>query len=156
MKILGAFLLFGFWLLLSASFDVAHVVAGAIIAGVVMWLNPAGAASDRKLSWLATLSYLPWLTGRILKSGFHVSRLILTPSLPIAPRLIRHQTKLKSDGELVVLGNSITLTPGTITVEIAPGELVVHDIDEASSSDLTDGVLDAKVARMFSARDGAQ
>lgn len=156
MKILGAFLLFGFWLLLSASFDVAHVVAGAIIAGVVMWLNPASAASYRNLSWPATLSYLPWLTGRILKSGFHVSRLILTPSLPIAPRIIRHQTGLKSDGELVVLGNSITLTPGTITVEVAPGELVVHAIDEASSSDLTDGVLDAKVARMFSAREGAQ
>ncbi len=156
MRILGPLLLFGLWLLLSASFDVAHVVAGAIIAGVVMWLNPAGAASDRKLSWLPTLSYLPWLTGRILKSGFHVSRLILTPSLPIAPRLIRHQTRLKSNGELVVLGQSITLTPGTITVEVAPGELVVHAIDEASSSDLADGVLDAKVARMFSARDGAQ
>jgi len=156
MRILGAFFLFGFWLLLSASYDIAHVVAGAVIAVVVMWLNPAGAAPTKKLSWLAVLSYLPWLIGRILKSGFHVSRLILTPSLPIAPRLIRHQTKLKSDGELVVLGNSITLTPGTITVEIAPGELVVHAIDEASSSDLTDGVLDAKVARMFSARDGAQ
>ena len=156
MRVLVALSLFGFWLLLSASYDIAHLIAGAVIASVVMWLNPAGVPSARKVSWLALLGYLPWLTGRILKSGFHVSRLILAPSLPIAPRLIHHQTDLKSDGELVVLGNSITLTPGTITVEVAPGELVVHAIDEASSSDLTDGVLDAKVARMFSARDGAQ
>lgn len=156
MRIISALLLFAFWLLLSATYDVAHIMAGAFFTGIVMWLNPSGATSTRKVSWLALLGYLPWLTGRILKSGFHVSRLILTPSLPIAPRLIRHQTRLKRNGELVVLGNSITLTPGTITVEVAPGELVVHALDEASSSDLTDGVLDAKVARMFSARDGAQ
>ena len=156
MRILGALLLFAFWLLLSTSHDVAHVVAGAVFAGVVMWMNPAGAVSTRKLSWFAVLGYLPWLTGRILKSGFHVSRIILDPALPISPRFIRHQTKLKSDGELVVLGNSITLTPGTITVEVAPGELVVHAIDEASSVDLTDGVLDAKVGRLFSRREGGQ
>lgn len=156
MRIMGALLLFAFWLLLSASFDVEHVLAGAFFAGVVMWLNPPRAAWDRKLSWVAALGYLPWLTGRILKSSLHVSRLILSPSLPISPKLIRHETKLKSDGELVILGNSITLTPGTITVEVAPGELTVHAIDEASSTDLVDGVLDDRVGRMFSTRDSAQ
>jgi len=153
---MGALALFAFWLLLSASYEAAHVISGAVIAGVVMWLNPAGKAPARRVSWLAALSYLPWLLGRILKSGFHVSRLILTPSLPIEPRLIRQKTGLMSDGELVTLGNSITLTPGTITVEVAPGELLVHAIDEASCADLTDGVLDAKVTRMFSAKEGAQ
>jgi multicomponent Na+:H+ antiporter subunit E len=155
MRILGTFLLFAFWLLLSASFDVAHVAAGAFFAGVVMWLNPARAVGDRKVSWLAALAYLPWLTGRILKSGFHVSRLILSPALPISPTFIRHQTKFKSDEELVVLGNSITLTPGTITVEIAPGELVVHAIDEASSEELLSGVFDNRVGRMFSTRESS-
>lgn len=156
MRILGVLLLFAFWLLLSASFDVGHLAAGVFFAGVVMWLNPPRPAWDRKLSGLAALGYLPWLTGRILKSGFHVSRLILTPSLAISPKLIRHQTKLMSDGELVVLGNSITLTPGTITVEVAPGELVVHAIDEASSKDLREGVLDDRISRMFSARNGSR
>ena len=156
MRIISALLLFAFWLLLSATYDVAHIMAGAFFTGIVMWLNPSGATSTRKVSWLALLGYLPWLTVRILKSGLHVSRLILDPALPISPRLIRHQTKLKNDGELVVLGNSITLTPGTITVEVAPGELVVHAIDEASSADLTNGVLDAKVDRMFSTREGAR
>jgi multicomponent Na+:H+ antiporter subunit E len=156
MRILGAFLLFAFWLLLSASLDVAHVAAGAFFVGVVMWLNPPRPAWSRKLSWLAALGYLPWLTGRIVKSGFHVSRLILSPSLPISPKLIHHKTGFKSDGELVVLGNSITLTPGTITVEVAPGELVVHTIDEASSSDLLDGVLDDRIGRMFSSREDSR
>jgi len=154
MRILGALLLFAFWLLLSASYDVVYVAAGAVIASVVMWLNSAGSHSTRKVSWLAGVRYLLWLIGRISKSGLHVSRLILDPALPISPRLVRHKTKLTSDGELVVLGNSITLTPGTITVEVAPGELVVHAIDEASCADLADGVLDAKVGRVFSAKDG--
>jgi multicomponent Na+:H+ antiporter subunit E len=154
MRILGALLLFAFWLLLSASYDVVHVAAGAVIACVVIWLNPVGAGSLRRVSWLAALGYVPWLMGRILKSGLHVSRLILDPALPISPRLIRHKTGLKSDAELVVLGNSITLTPGTITVEVEPGELLVHAIDEASCADLADGGLDAKVGRVFSAKVG--
>lgn len=156
MRILGGFLLFAFWLLLTASYDIAHLLAGAFFAGLVMWLNPPRPAWGRKLSLLAALAYLPWLTGRIVKSALHVSRLILTPSLPISPRLFRHQTKLKTDGELVVLGNSITLTPGTVTVEVAPGELMVHAIDEASSADLVDGVFDERVSRMFSSREGGQ
>jgi len=156
MRIMGAFLLFAFWLLLSASYDMAHVVAGAFFAVLVMWLNPPRAAAARKVSWLAALGYLPWLIGRILKSALHVSRLILDPALPISPRLIRHKTELRSDGELVVLGNSITLTPGTITVEVAPGELLVHAIDEASSADLSEGVFDDKVSRMFTNGEGAR
>ena len=153
MRILGALLLFGFWLLLSASYDVVHVAVGAVAACVVIWMKPAGEGSGRAISWLAALRYLPWLIGRILKSGFHVSRLILDPALPISPRFIRHKTKLTSDGELVVLGNSITLTPGTIAVEVKPGELVVHAIDEASCADLANGVLDAKVGRLFPPKD---
>jgi multicomponent Na+:H+ antiporter subunit E len=83
-----------------------------------------------------------------------VAGIILHPKLPIAPRLIRHETKLRSDSELVVLGNSITLTPGTITVEIAPGELVVHAIDAAASEDLLGGALERRVSRIFPATEG--
>ena len=156
MRIISAFLLFAFWLLLSASFDPAHVVAGAFFAVVVAWLNPPRGALTRKVSWLAVLAYLPWLTGRIFKSALHVSRLILDPALPISPRFIQHKTELRSDGELVVLGNSITLTPGTITVEVAPGELIVHAIDEASGVDVTEGIFDARVKRIFTNEEDAR
>ena len=148
MKIVGFLLLFAFWLLLSASFDVAHVVAGAFVAGLIMWLKPPRPTPTRRVSWLAVLGYLPWLFGRVLKSALHVSKLILHPSLPISPRLVQHKTALKSDDELVVLGNSITLTPGTITVEVAPGELVVHAIDEASVADLSAGAFDERISRL--------
>lgn len=147
MRILTAIALFALWLSLSATLSPAHVAVGAIVAGLVAWVNPV-LPHKWRLSWSA-LAYPPWLLGRILKSGLHVSRLILHPSLPISPRLVRHRTRLKRDGERVLLGNSITLTPGTITVEIAPGELVVHAIDEESTEDLVSGALEARVVGVF-------
>ncbi len=148
MRILTTAALFALWLSLSATLSPAHVAVGAIVAGLVAWVNPA-LPHKWRFSWSAGLTYLPWLFGRILKSGLHVSRLILHPSLPISPRLVRHRTRLSSDGELVLLGNSITLTPGTITVEVAPGELMVHAIDEESAEDLASGTLEGRVAAVF-------
>lgn len=155
MRILTAAILFAFWLILSATYDLVHMVVGAVVAALVAWLNPA-LPHMRRVRWLPALAYQPWLLWRILKSGLHVSRLILDPKLPIAPELVRHQTKFKHDGELVALGNSITLTPGTITVEVAPGELIVHAIDEVSRKDLADGAFEAKIDRIFAAKEGEQ
>ncbi|NKB39134.1 MAG: ABC transporter permease [Gammaproteobacteria bacterium] len=156
MKVFIAIALFALWLVLSASFNPAHVVLGAIVALIVAWINPIGTPYTRRFLWLRALGYAPWLFGRVVKSGLHVSRLILYPALPIKPELIQHKTKLRSEGELVVLGNSITLTPGTITVEVAPGELIVHAIDASAQQDLISGVLDEKVSRLFSAWEGDQ
>ena len=149
MRIVVATALFVLWVSLSASFHPAHLLAGAVFSGAIAWLNPLGLARARGVSIAAAVAYGPWLFVRILKSGLHVSRLILHPSLPITPRLIRHRTALRSDGALVTIGNSITLTPGTITVEAKPGELLVHAIDEPSSQDLVGGVLEDRLSRVF-------
>ena len=77
------FALFVIWLILAASYDLVHLVLGAFAAVLVVWLNPVADSSPfRNLSWWGLLVYLPWLFIRILKSGIHVSRLILAPSLP--------------------------------------------------------------------------
>ena len=149
MRIFYTIALFVLWLVLSASYNLAHVAFGAIVAFVVVWLSPKAPPQVRRFSWTTLITYVPWLFVRVLRSGFHVSRLILQPGLPIKHELVKHKTDLTSDGELVVLGNSITLTPGTITVEVTPGELIVHAIDSASQQDLTEGALDAQVGRLF-------
>jgi multicomponent Na+:H+ antiporter subunit E len=154
MRVLAAIALFAFWLILSATLHPAHMALGAVVACVIAWVTPSGPPMQRRVSLPAALGYLPWLLVRVLKSGIHVSWLILNPRLPIAPRLIHHKTNLRSDGEIVVLGNSITLTPGTVTVEAKPGELVVHAIDEESSRGLESGDFDAKVSTVFKPKDG--
>ncbi len=127
-----------------------------MFSAAVAWLNPIGLSGFGAVSIPAAIAYLPWLFARVLRSGLHVSWLILNPALPISPRVIRHRTKLRSDGALAVAGNSITLTPGTITVEASPGELVVHAIDERSSDDLVGGALEEQVSRVFPAEGGAR
>lgn len=144
----GAILLL--WLVLSASYEFIHVLIGAITATAIVWLNPISFVKARRISWLSAITYLPWLFVRVMMSGFHVSKLILQPGLPIKPKLLHLKTQLRSDGELFVLGNSITLTPGTITIEVAPGELLVHAIDAHSQHDLSRGLLEERVSRLLS------
>lgn len=142
--------LFVMWLILSGQYDATHLGLGLAVSLGVVWLNPADPESPfRRVRWLSALLYLPWLFVRILKSGLHVTRLILSPSLPIAPKLVRYPTDLESEGGLVLLGNSITLTPGTITVEVDSRELLVHSLDDASRRDLDEGTLERRVARVF-------
>ena len=152
-----ALVLFAIWLVLSASYEVFHLVAGALLALLVSWLNQSSMPSAIPVGpWMRAPGYCLWLFGRILASGLHVSRLILSPSLPIAPKLIRHRTELEGNGSMVLMGNSITLTPGTITVEIQPGELVVHAIDGDSGRDLSQGILEERVGRVFDAQERAR
>ncbi|MEC4672999.1 MAG: Na+/H+ antiporter subunit E, partial [Nitrospirota bacterium] len=81
-----------------------------------------------------------------------VTKVILHPQLPINPKLIRYPTKLGNNHAVVLLGNSITLTPGTVTTEVSSNELVVHALDESSSDDLTAGVMESKIAQVFQSR----
>ena len=154
MRVLAAIALFALWLVLSSTLHPAHVALGAVVACFVAWITPPGPPMKRRVSVPAALAYVPWLLVRVLKSGIHVSLLILNPRLPISPRLVHHKTDLTSDGEIVVLGNSITLTPGTVTVEARPGEVVVHALDEESSSGLESGDFDAKIGTVFKPKEG--
>ena len=93
--------LFLIWLTLAASYDLVHLALGAVAAVAVVWLNPVAASSPfRHVSWWGLVGFIPWLLIRVLKSGLHVTRLILSPSLPIQPQLIEYPTELESEGEI--------------------------------------------------------
>ena len=146
LKTMGFFLI---WLLLSASFDLFHVGLGLVAAFGVAWFNTDRSASRFTILRLRIVWYFLWLVGRILQSGFHLSVLILHPALPIDPKLIRYRTKLREEAGIVLLGNSITLTPGTITAEINSQELLVHAMDDKSADDVTSQRLEQKIAGLF-------
>lgn len=82
-------------------------------------------------------------------SGLHLAYLILHPKMPIAPRMIRYQTMLDNDAAVVLLGNSITLTPGTLTAEVNSNHLLVHAMDEESARDLVTLLMEQKVSGIF-------
>jgi multicomponent Na+:H+ antiporter subunit E len=78
-----------------------------------------------------------------------LSKLILHPALPIAPQLISVESKLHHHAAVVLLGNSITLTPGTITAEVDRNKLIVHAIDKAFSEDIASKQIESKIADIF-------
>ena len=143
-------ILFALWLLLSESLNPLHIAVGAVAALTVSLLS-GYSRSKRTYSvrWIRALAYFPWLFGHILMSGLRVAYLILHPKLPIKPKIFRYPTSLGNDVAVMLLGNSITLTPGTVTVEARSDELTVHAIDSDSAGDLDLQRLERAVAGVF-------
>ena len=93
--------------------------------------------------------YWPWLALEIVKSALDVTRLIVNPKLPISPKMVRVKTTQDSAVGLTTYANSITLTPGTISVEVSERNHViwVHAITEESADGLTEGDMDTRVSQ---------
>lgn len=140
--------LYAVWLVLSQSSSPFHLGFGLLASFAVARLNSAHKQPFAgKMRWMQTITYTPWLLWKVLQSGIHLSYLVLHPRLPIDPKWIRYQTELKQPLGIVMLGNSITLTPGTITAEVDAQELVVHAIDGPSGNDLAS--LERQIAGVF-------
>jgi multicomponent Na+:H+ antiporter subunit E len=83
----------------------------------------------------AFFSYLIKFVWELIKANVHVAYIVLHPKMPIKPGIVKIKSNLKNDSALTVLANSITLTPGTLTIDInkSKGELYVHWIDAATT-----------------------
>ncbi len=149
-----AVILYGIWLLLSGHYDPFHLAMGAVSVGLVLWLNRQGLVSRRtppgsRLRIGRLLLYVPWLAWEILLSGIYVARIVLSPRLEIQPALLRFKSPQPNDVARVILGNSITLTPGTLTIEIVQDQFLVHALTETTASGVVDGRMQCRVARLF-------
>ncbi len=143
--------LFAFWLLLSGMFTPFLLAAGAASAVAVALLARRMEIADREgvplHLTLSALAYWPWLVKEILKSGWQVARIILHPRLPVSPALVRFAPSQRSTLGLVTHANSITLTPGTVTVEAAHGEFLVHALTREGADGLAGSEMDRRVSR---------
>ncbi|MEE3367916.1 MAG: Na+/H+ antiporter subunit E [Planctomycetota bacterium] len=129
-----------------------QVAMGAGAALVVAWLNTEQTGNHVFPRIMRMLRYCLWLGLSIFRSGCHLSLLILNPKLPINPKMIEHRCELEDESSTVLLGNSITLTPGTITVELNAGDLVVHTIDDSSAGDVTSRHMEQQIDGLFPAK----
>jgi multicomponent Na+:H+ antiporter subunit E len=148
--------LFLFWLVLSGYYTAFLVAAGAGSALAVGWLAWRMEAADREGHPVhftrAALTYWPWLVKEIVVSGLQVSRIILHPRLPISPTLARFKPSQASTVGLVTHANSITLTPGTITVEARHDEFLVHALTRAGAEGLAGSEMDRRIRRLEGGR----
>lgn len=144
--------LFVFWLLLSGIYTPFLVLAGlgaSIAVGMLAWRMDLADREGHPLHLTAAAAaYWPWLVKEIVSSGWVVSRIILHPRLPISPTMVRFRPSQKSAVGLVTHANSITLTPGTITVEADHQEFLVHALTRAAAAGVVDGEMDRRVSRL--------
>jgi multicomponent Na+:H+ antiporter subunit E len=146
-----AAMLFAFWLLLSGIYTPFLVGTGLAAALAVALLARRMELADREGYPIhlgaAAAAYWPWLALEIVRSAWRVARIILHPRLPISPVLVRFRPSQRSTVGLVTHANSITLTPGTVTVEAGPDEFLVHALTRAGAEGLAGSEMDRRVRR---------
>lgn len=129
------------WLLLAGSFDIQELVVGALATVVIGFVAYARSGILGGVRWSfslpgAILIYLWTFWIALLRSNFDVARRVLSPSLPLRPGMVQVQTRLTSALGKLLLANSITLTPGTLTVDVEDDLLTIHWIDCPPGIDL--------------------
>lgn len=147
---------FATWIVLSGRFDIFHIGLGVISCGIVAYLShsiliPRTGLEYLPRQWLGFILYIPWLLYQVFLANLHVMYLVFHPRMIelIDPRIMRFKSRLKKPMSLFIFANSITLTPGTITVYVSiTGEFTVHAIDEHSGTSLP-GDMEERVARLM-------
>jgi multicomponent Na+:H+ antiporter subunit E len=148
------FILFLVWAILSGLFDTFHLLLGAICCGLVAYTSYDLLFTNVRVVDVRTIvkrfiAYIPWLLYQIVLANIHVAILALSPKMPIYPKIVRFKTKLETDISWVTLANSITLTPGTITMDIKEGEFYVHALSKKVADDLSTREMEDRVAHIY-------
>jgi len=145
-----------FWLLLSGHYTPFVIGLGAAsIVGVVLLARRMDVIDNEGHPihlGAGALWYWPWLAREIVKSGWEVTRLILHPQLPIEPTLVRFRPGQRTEVGLATHANSITLTPGTVSVEASAREFLVHALTREGAEGVRSGDMDACVSRFEGSR----
>jgi multicomponent Na+:H+ antiporter subunit E len=140
------------WMLLSLdrdplllAFGLASVVVVTLVAARMGFADREGHPAHLLPGVLA---YWPWLLLEIAKSNIAVARAILDPRLPISPRVVTVPASQRSDLGRVVYANSITLTPGTVSMQVDAQTITVHALTDEAAAGLAAGDMDRRVARL--------
>lgn len=168
MSLLRFAALYGFWIVLSGRFQTKYLLIGVFSAAAVTYLTrdlarpdgvrPGRRGPDFKSVVVAAgrlFSYFFWLLWSIVQSNLEVAYIVLHPKLPIQPGLLSLRTKLRNRTGHIILANSITLTPGTITVDFDDGVYSVHALVPSAAQSLLDAKMQSKIEAIFGEREEA-
>ena len=144
------------WMIFSGKFDMFHLGLGVISCLIVAFLSSdllitTTTFKSMPVLWVRFLMYFPWLLWQIVLANIHVLKLVYSRDMlnHINPQMVHFKSWLKNDMALVTFANSITLTPGTITVALSVyGDFAVHAIDDPSAAGLP-GDMEKKSGHIF-------
>lgn len=92
--------------------------------------------------------YWLWLGKEVVKSSLDVARIVLSPGLPISPQIVTIKASSDHPVDQAILANSITLTPGTLALDVHEGEITVHALTAAGADEIRKGEMDRRVAAL--------
>jgi len=155
-------ILFTFWLILSGHFNLKYILTGVASVSLITWLDNDLFSSifDHEemadisgppavLKFLHFVRYMPWLLYQVVKANFQVAKIVLNPRMPIDPSIIRFNVRTKRKVAQVILANSITLTPGTVTISLDDGSYTVHTLVPELAQGLVEATMQNKVGEIF-------
>lgn len=141
--------LMALWLLLSGHFEPLILISGIVSSLALAWfsytLNLIGPGLETARFAGRSLRYLPWLFWQIIRSNIAVARIILRRDMPINPQIVRVPQGQRTELGTAVHANSITLTPGTLSLDVNDAGIEVHVLADAFARDLEGGEFDRRV-----------
>lgn len=148
--------LYATWLLLSGIWDPFLLIVGAVCCALIVVIAHRMDVVDHEghpigLSWRA-FTYFPWLFVQILLSNINVARLILSPKLKISPAAGDVPSSQRTVAGRVTFANSITLTPGTVSLSVFEDHVFVHALTKEGLEELQQGDMNRRVSRFEGSR----
>jgi len=145
--------LFAFYCALSGQFHNTYLMQAGVVAcvGIALLSRHMGTDDDEGFPiryWLRTAAYVPWLIWQIILANIDVAKRVWSPSLPINPQMIKVKHDLETPFGLATYANSITLTPGTVTVRVDDGVLEIHALSDEAAADLLGGEMHRRVKQV--------
>ena len=148
------------WLMLSGIYDNTLILLlGVISIGAVLFVAYRMDVIDHEGHpshlGFGMIIYFPWLLWEIVKANLVVAKIIISPRMEIQPHIFTIQASQQSEVGNVVYSHSITLTPGTVTVDVEDGEMSVHALTNAAAAGVKTGEMDSKVTKLETSGKGA-
>ncbi|MDH5020731.1 monovalent cation/H+ antiporter subunit E [Halobacterium rubrum] len=149
---------FGFYLLIAGTLTPFNLATGAvtatIVAAVLRRISTQGSVELGQLAGRVArmVVYVPYLLWEIVKANVDIAKVVLHPRLPIDPAVVEFDAAVWSELPATTLANSITLTPGTLTVDVTQRHFTVHSLTKGARSDLLAGSLERAVRFVFYGR----
>ena len=141
-------LLLLFWLILSPEFSIEVILVGSIVSSLVVAYSQNIIFNENEMPLYSLkniktfIVFIGILLIEIVKANIDVVKVVLNPALPIQPQFVSVPMTIKNNVNKVIFSNFVTLTPGTLTVDVREDEFIIHALTDGAAEGMVDSILE--------------
>ena len=146
--------LFIFWLILIPRYTIENIVAGLLVCLGALWFSSELLIEEDQASIYSRkgfslyIRYIYHLIIEIIKANIDVAKIVLSKEMNIQPQFFKVQLRLKKDLNKVIYANAITLTPGTLSVDMGDDYILIHALTQAAAQGVEGSILEKGVLEL--------